>query len=57
MRESVKSFIVISVALKIGLNAIVSGVCCEIDENCRGGTHFVIDVVAAAKNRNSIKYS
>lgn len=33
--------------------------CCEIDENCRGGNHFVIDVIAAAaaKNRNSIKYS
>lgn len=64
--EGVKSFIVISVALKMALNAIVSVLCCEIDENCRGGCLFVINVAvvvaaiaaaAAAENRNSIEYS
>lgn len=45
--EGVKSFIVISVALEMALNAIVSVLCCEIDENCRGDRLFVMDVVAA----------
>lgn len=54
----VKSFIVMSVALKMALNAIVSVLCCEIDGNCRGDRLFVINVdVVAAKNRISIEYS
>lgn len=59
--EGVKSFIVISVALNMGFKCNCESVCCENDENCRGGTLFfvvvAVVVVFATENRISIKYS